>query len=158
MKKPVLLLLAGALVNLSFGQDARMVFNVTAFGQPYLVWNPSSVTNTAHVDYNGGAYLVLGNPNPNAFTFLPGNTTAPPAGVGTIKTEAAQNKIRWAIGTTIQTYTIPYVNEALTAMPLEVDKTGAGVGAGSFVFSTYSQWSNSTARPWAGGLTTPTTA
>ncbi len=135
-----------------------MVFNVTAFGQPYLVWNPSPVTNTGHADYNAGAYLVLMNPSADALYFVPSNQTFPPPNVGTFKTEAAQNKVRWAIGTTIDTYTLPYVNDANAAMPLEVNKTGAGVGAGSFVFSTYSQWSNSSARPWAGGLTTPTTA
>jgi hypothetical protein len=158
MKKPVLLLLAGSLTCMSFGQNAQMVFNVTAFGQPYLVWNPSAATVVANANYNGGAYLVLDNPSNTAMNFLPGNTPAPPAGVGTIRTEAAQNKIRWAIGTTTGIYTIPYVNNALTAMPLEVNKTGAGVGNGSFVFSTYSQWSNQVAQPWSSGVASPTPA
>lgn len=159
MKKPVLLLLAGSLTSLSLAQNAQMVFNVTAGGQPYLVWNPSAVTNAASPFYNAGAYLVLDNPNANALWYQPSNTINNGGAVPAImKTEAAQNKIRWAIGTTVATYTLPYSNEVQTAMPLEVNKTGAGIGAGSFVFSTYSQWSNSSARAWAAGLTTPTTA
>src|SRR5690606_32708881 len=57
-----------------------------------------------------------------------------------IKSETEQNKIRWAIGASTGTYVVPFSTgstAAGVAMPLTVQKTSAGTGAGSIIFSTY---------------------
>lgn len=135
MLKSLLSVLAVGAALLSHGQ-ARLVFAGTgpASGQhPFIVFNPD-----ANVATNPGAYLVIDNPNVNAISYQGGLSNNAPV----IKTEAPQNKIRWATRTSTGTYTIPYstgTTLAGVAMPLSVQITTAGAGGAdaSLVLSTW---------------------
>lgn len=135
-------LLIGTLVH---GQAARIVFNsaATTLGQhPFVVFNPDPSYAA-----NPGTYLVIGNPNANAIT-LTGVTSDVPI----IKSEAEQNKIRWATSTSTGTYVVPYASGTTTAgvaMPLTVQITGAGAGGTdpSLVLSTYNSIGKTTGSP-----------
>lgn len=132
------------------GQAARLVFYGTsaALGQhPYVVFNPDPNTAT-----NPGAYLVLANPNANAISYQGGLTSNAPI----IKSEAEQNKIRWATGTSTGTYIIPWSTGGWipdAAMPLTVEITTAGSGgaAPSLIFSTFNSQGKTTGAPVATG-------
>lgn len=132
MKKPVLLLLGTMLTAMAWGQAARLVINNAGATDPYLVWNPDPDAAD-----NAGAYLVIDNPATNAITYNGGVNAQ-----GNFRTEAAQNKIRWAVGTAAagSSYVINYGNQANVGFPLTVNILTPGVGAGSFVFSTYSYY------------------
>ncbi len=108
MKKPVLLLLVAVIAQMAHGQNARLVINGTLGVQPYIVYNPSPMTAGAFV--NEGAYIVIDNPNPDGIWYQPANSATYPGNLGVIRSEAEQNKIRWAIGNTAGTYTIPYAD------------------------------------------------
>lgn len=145
MYRPLLALLGTAATLWAHGQAARLVFNNTAAsaGQhPFVVFNSAS---------NAGTYLVIDNPATTGITQL-GVTTAP-----VIKSGREENKIRWATGATTGTYVIPFSTASGVAMPLTVNKTSAGTGAGSLIFSTWnslsvgtpvtSGWNNDLYRP-----------
>jgi hypothetical protein len=84
-----------------------------------------------------GAYLVINNPAPNAITRNSGH----------IISEGENNVIKWNIGTTTGTYTVPWGYGTTDYIPLTFTKT-AGTAAGHFVFSTYQTgWQNSTQLP-----------
>lgn len=135
---------------LCYGQAARLVFNGTgpALGQhPYVVFNPDPGLVT-----NPGAYLVIGNSNANAITFTGSLTASTPI----IKSEAEQNKVRWATGTATGTYVLPYSTGGWApdaAMPLTVAITTAGSGgaAPSLIFSTFNSLGKTTGGPAATG-------
>ncbi len=142
MKKSVLLLLGTTLTTLAWGQAARLVINNSGASDPYFVWNPDPDAAD-----NAGAYLVVDNPATNAITYTGTNTT------GNFRTEAAQNKIRWNIGTTASgTYVINYGNQANIGFPLTVAIGTAGTGSGSFVFSTYSYYPYLSTSGYGGAL------
>lgn len=128
MKKTVLLLLAGSLASLSFGQGARLVFNSSAMGEAYITYATAPTTTT---------YLVIDNNAANAITELPA------AGVGNIISEHENNRIRWRNNAlSAVTYTVPFTTASGVKMPFSVTKTAAGAGpAGhdslSFVFATF---------------------
>jgi hypothetical protein len=83
------------------------------------------------------AYLVINNPASNAITRNSGH----------IISEAETSVIKWNIGTTTGTYTIPWGYGVSDYIPLTFTKT-AGTGSGHFVFSTYhTGWQNSTQLP-----------
>ncbi|HMN05281.1 MAG TPA: hypothetical protein PKD45_06110 [Flavobacteriales bacterium] len=129
MHRPLLLLFGAVSTFLSYGQAARLVLNNTAAtaGQhPYIVFNPAA---------NAGTYLVVDNPATTGITQL-GVVTAP-----VIKSEREENKIRWATGATTGAYVIPFSTASNVAMPLTVNKTSAGAGAGSLILSTYNSQS-----------------
>ncbi len=138
MKKPVLLLVAGTIATLSFGQNARLVFASSAFGEAYVVYGANPTTTT---------YMVIDNPATTGITQLV-------AGNGNIKTEHQNNRIRWNNSATTGIYTVPFIAQTNTKIPLTFEKTTAGTGpAGSdsmsFVLSTFNhqivagaQWDN----------------
>ncbi len=139
MKKPVLLLLAGSFVSLSFGQDARLVFSGSAFGEPYLTFRAAPTTTT---------YLVINSPATNAITELPA------AGNGHIVSEHQNNRIRWRNYGGTGNYVVPFTTASNVEIPLTINKTTAGTGAAghdslSFVLATFdhqlvpgAQWDN----------------
>ncbi len=131
--------------SLAFGQAARLVFNnaaATMGSHPWVVFSPTSP----------GAYVVIDNPATTGIQQLV--TTA---NVPVIKSEHETNKLRWATGATVGTFDVPFSTTSGVAMPLSVNKTTAGAGAGSIIFSTYnslaigtpvaSGWNNDLYRP-----------
>ncbi len=103
---------------------------------PWVVFNPDNNPAT-----NPGTYLVLDNSNSNAITQL-GVTTAP-----VIKSETELNKIRWATGSATGTYVIPFSTTSGVSMPLSLNKSTAGTGLGSIIFSTYNSLGKTTGSP-----------
>jgi len=139
MKKPVLLLLAGSLASLSFGQNARLVFNSSALGEAYITYGTAPTTTT---------YLVINNNAANAITELV-------AGNGNIVSEHQNNRIRWRnLTTTATPFVVPYTTAGDVKIPFTFNKTTAGAGPGghdslSFVLATFNhqlvpgaQWDN----------------
>jgi hypothetical protein len=144
------MLLAAGSALLSQGQAARIVFNGTGTAvnqHPYIVFNPDPNAAT-----NPGAYLVINNSNANAITFSGALTANTPI----IKSEAEQNKIRWATATATGSYVIPYSTGGWVtdvAMPLTVQITGAGSGgtSPSLIFSSYNSLGKTTGAPVVNG-------
>ena len=142
MKKPVLLLLAGSLAGLSFGQNARLVLNSSAMGEAYITFASAPTTTT---------YLVVNNPATNAITELPA------AGTGNIVSEHQNNRIRWRNNAVTGIYTVPYTTAGNTKIPFTFEKTTAGTGTHdslSFVLATFNhqlvpgaQWDNTQYMP-----------
>lgn len=157
MKKTVLLFLGSAVATLAYGQAARLVFNNAGAQKPVMVWYPSPLTVAPAPPndtlLNQGTYLVIDHKSPLGIMQLGGT-------YGNIRSEAAQNKIRWHIADTTHAtpYVIPYGNEVGVYMPLSLVKSSPGGGDGSIVFSTYSSYSNMAARSWGPFLTLPTAA
>lgn len=150
MHRTLLLSLGICSAVLCHGQAARLVFDGIgpALGQhPYVVFNPDPDVAT-----NPGAYLVIGNSNANAVTFAGALTSSTPI----IKSEAEQNKIRWAVANNTGTYIVPYSTGGWApdaAMPLTVQVTGAGSGgaSSSLIFSTFNSLGKTTGGPVASG-------
>jgi hypothetical protein len=102
------------------------------------------ITGQGRLILNGGivsiaqeAYLVIDNPAANAITRNSGH----------IISEGEKNSIKWNIGTTTGTYTIPWGYGSSDYVPLTFIKT-AGTGSGHFLFSTYrTAWNNSALLP-----------
>src|SRR5688572_18672507 len=91
----------------------------------------------AIINLNAGAYLVIDNPAANAITRSSGH----------ILSEGQNNVIKWNIGTTTGTYSIPWGVGSCDCIPLSFTKT-AGTGSGYFLFSTYATgWDNSLQLP-----------
>lgn len=108
---------------------ATLLFEQAA-GQAQIVLNGASIT------LNQGAYLVIDNPSSNAIV----------RNSGSIISEGENNVIKWNIGTTTGTYTIPW-GRAADYFPISFTKT-AGAGGGYFLFSTYQTgWQNSASLP-----------
>jgi hypothetical protein len=94
------------------------------------------ILNGATITINQDAYLVIDNPASDAIT----------VNSGLIISEGENNNIKWNIGTTTGTYTIPWGYSG-TSIPLTFTKT-AGTGSGYFLFSTYhTGWQNSAQLP-----------
>lgn len=75
---------------------------------------------------------------------------------GNIISENEYNYVKWNIGTSTGTFTIPFTTGALSnpteqKIPLSVQITTAGSGVGDFLFSTYETDDNNL--PWASGVT-----
>lgn len=81
--------------------------------------------NNAYMVIDNSAFLVIDSPNANALT-------TSPAGNGNIKSENELDRIKWNIGATIGIYTIPWTTNSNVKIPLTINKTTAGAGAGSF--------------------------
>lgn len=95
------------------------------------------VLNGAKINLSAGAYLVIANPSANAITRNSGH----------IISEGEANNIKWNIGTTTGTYTLPWGYGNSEYIPLTFTKT-AGSGSGYFLFSTYhTAWNNSALLP-----------
>lgn len=94
------------------------------------------VLNGANIVIGPGAYLVIANPAANAIT----------RNSGFIVSENENAMVKWNIGTTAATYTVPWGYNG-NYLPL-VFTTSGGVGAGHFLFSTYrTGWANSSQLP-----------
>jgi hypothetical protein len=90
------------------------------------------IFNGATLTISNSAYLVVDNPAAEAITRSSGH----------IVSEGENNRIKWNVGTSTATYTVPFGYTA-TYLPVTLTK-GAGIGSGSIVFSTYSTgWKNS---------------
>ncbi|MBX2959626.1 MAG: T9SS type A sorting domain-containing protein [Flavobacteriales bacterium] len=102
------------------------------------------INDNAYLVIDNAAYLVIDNSNANALAV---------AGTGgRIKSEAENNRVRWNIGTTTGTYTVPFSDDAAeggTKIPYTLTIGTAGVGAGYIDFSSYDgpTWDNSTYMP-----------
>jgi len=95
-----------------------------AFAQGRMVIN-----NNGYVVIDNSAFVVLENPNPNALTVI---------GSGNVVSENEMDVIKWEIGTTIGTYTIPWTTASGVKIPLSINKTTAGTGAtAEFILSTW---------------------
>lgn len=105
-------------------------------GQARLVIN-----NDAFIVIDNSAFVVLDNGASNAITTLGTG--------GRIVSENENDRIKWNIGTSTGTYTIPYSTAAGVEFPMSVTINVAGVGAGNITFSTYNgpTWDNNTYRP-----------
>lgn len=103
-----------------------------------------TLNDNVYVVIDNRAILVIDNPNDNALT-------TNPAGSGNIRSENEFDRIKWNIGTTTGVYTIPWTTNTNVKIPLEIDKTTAGTGAGSFILST---WETATDmnNPWPIGV------
>ncbi|MBK9194915.1 MAG: hypothetical protein IPO17_07955 [Flavobacteriales bacterium] len=128
MKRNLLSLTAIATAAMAFGQ-AQIVMN-NAAGPIYMVFN-----NPVVADATNQTWLVIDHAQTNGITL---NTAALPGGV---RSENEFNMIRWRIAAALGAYTIPY-NSPLPAapgtnIPFTYDKTSAGTGVGSVVFSSY---------------------
>ena len=90
------------------------------------------LNDSVYVVMDKGVYIILDNPNPNAIT-LTGTQNAG------IVSEDEDNQIWWNIGTATGNYKVPFCYSApqRTPIPVEVNVTTAGVGAGRLFLSTY---------------------
>jgi hypothetical protein len=129
------------MIRLAFGKYFFLLllaangFSIQA--QTRLVMN-----NSPFINISNGAYLVLSNPNANAIT-LTGTG-------GNIITEAENNVVRWHIGASTGTYTMPfYDNDNAVKIPFVMNVTSPGNAAGYVEFSTYDNpsWDNNGYRP-----------
>lgn len=132
-KKYNLFFLLFAIAQCSFSQ-ARLVLN----NNPYIVLNGGSGGSPIHI--------VLDNGNANAITLATAQTD------GGIKSEGEYNIVKWNIGTNTGTYTIPLTQTASTTagadgIPLVIDITSAGTGAGNIKVSTVSTGDDNTPYP-----------
>lgn len=107
------------------------IFPITIFSQSRLI------LNGAKINIRNGASLVINNANTNALTRYN----------GFIISEGEKNIIKWCIGTTTGTYTVPLGYQTADYIPLTFTKT-AGTGNGNFIFSSYhTGWNNSAYLP-----------
>lgn len=100
------------------------------------------LNNDPYVILDNNVKLVVENSAPNAITTLGTG--------GNIVTESEFDQIVWNIGTSVGTYIVPFTTQSsFTKIPFTADITGAGLGNGSILFSTYpgSNWDNNTFRP-----------
>ncbi len=106
------------------------------FAQARMVMN-----NNVFMVINNSATLVVANANSNAISTLGSG--------GNIVSENEYNRIKWNIGNSTGSYTIPFSNTIGIKIPLNMNITSAGSGAGVIWFSTYngSTWDNNTYRP-----------
>lgn len=124
----------------------RNLLLILSVALPFFVFPQSRIV------INDNAYLVIDN---NAFLVID-NSNANALGVsgtgGRIKSEAEGNRVRWNIGTTTGTYTIPFSDDAAeggTKIPYTLTISTSGTGAGYIDFSSYdgATWDNSTYMP-----------
>ena len=96
------------------------------------------VMNGAYINIANGAFIIIDNSAANAITRTSGH----------IISEGENNRVKWNIGTTTGTYTIPFGYGNTTYLPVTFTKT-AGSVSGSFIFSTYrtTTWKNSSNLP-----------
>lgn len=95
------------------------------------------VLNGGKINITNGAVLVVSNPAANAITRTSGH----------IISEGENNRVRWNIGTTAGTYTLPWGSGNTNYFPLTFT-TSAANGAGFFDFATtLSAAENSTSLP-----------
>ena len=84
--------------------------SILSYSQGRLVIN-----NNGFVVIDNSAFVVLQNSNPNALTTLGTG--------GNIVSEDEDDVIKWEIGLTTGTYTIPWTTNSGTKIPLSINKT-----------------------------------
>jgi len=117
-----------------------VLLSTTAFSQARMVIN-----NNGYLVIDNGAYLVIDNSATNALAT---------AGTGgNIKSEAEVDRIKWNIGITTGTYTIPWTTASNVKIPLSINKTTAGtIGANSGLL--LSTWETTDMNlPWPSAVT-----
>ncbi|MBS1646391.1 MAG: hypothetical protein JST67_03510, partial [Bacteroidetes bacterium] len=92
-----------------------------------------TLNSSIYMVIQGNANVVLDNPNTNGITTIGG---------GNIITEGELNVLKWNIGTNTGNYIVPFATWSLVNIPLSVNITSAGAGAGSVLFSTYKTATN----------------
>lgn len=116
--------------------------------------NALVINDNAFVVINGGtagteAVLVIDQPNANGI--ITSGTG------GNIITQGEFDYVKWNVGTSTGTYTVPFTADAdNTKIPLSINITGAGTGSGYIAFSSWDvstgagQYDNT---PWASDVT-----
>jgi len=124
MKTKIIILTAFLMVNIEVYAQGRLIFN-----------------NNAYMVLANYIYLVVNNSSSNAITTLGSG--------GNIISEDELNRLKWNIGTATGTYTVPFTKSPGNKIPLTINITTAGTGAGSVLFSTYggATWDNDTYKP-----------
>jgi len=129
MKKLFSIILFSLVTSLVYSQ-ARLVIN-----------------NNGFIVIDNSAFLVLDNGAANALAT---------AGTGGhIISEAEADVIKWNIGTATGVHTIPWATSVATGnvkIPLSINITGAGTGAGNILLSTY-ETATDMNTPWQSGIT-----
>jgi hypothetical protein len=120
--------------------------STSVFGQARIVLN-----DAVFMPMDGGVFLVVDNPNANAITRV---GTAD----GVIISEDEDNKVKWNIGTATGTYVLPFgaaSGLSFEEIPLTVDVTGAGTGAGNLQMSVFGCPGGASASntPWPSNVT-----
>lgn len=87
------------------------------------------LNDNSYITIDGGAHLVLSNPNPNAITLLGSG--------GNIISESETDVVNWKIGTNTGAFVIPFTTGTGVKIPLELSISSAGVGTGAVLFSTH---------------------
>ncbi|HNI53666.1 MAG TPA: hypothetical protein PK511_04030, partial [Chitinophagales bacterium] len=120
----ITLLLFGLLSCIAASAQSRLTMN----DNPYIVMN-------------GSVQMVIDNNNANAIT-----TTG---SGGNIISESETNIISWHINTATGSYIVPFTTSDGVKIPLTVQITSTGAGAGVIDFSTYGglTWNNDTYKP-----------
>lgn len=105
-------------------------------GQTQMVLN-----NDVNIVMNNAVYIVVDNSNANAIT-----TTGTG---GNIISENEFNIIKWNIGTATGNYIVPFTTASGNKIPLSLNISGGGAGAGNMQFSTYNcpTWDNNNYKP-----------
>lgn len=105
------------------------------------------INNNGFIVIDNAAFVVLDNGAANALAT---------AGTGGhIISEAEVDVIKWNVGTATGVHTIPWATSVATGnvkMPLSINVTGAGVGAGNILLSTYETTTDMNT-PWQSGIT-----
>ena len=87
------------------------------------------INNNPYMIIQGGGFFVVDNANANAITTL----TA-----GNIVSEGETNRVKWNIGTSTGSYSVPFTTSTNVKIPLSLTVTTAGTGAaGNIMFSTF---------------------
>lgn len=87
------------------------------------------LNNNSFLVIDNAAYLIIDNANANALTTLGTG--------GNIISENETDVIKWNIGALTGNYVIPWTTASGVKIPLEINKTTTGTGAGNFILSTY---------------------
>jgi hypothetical protein len=105
---------------------------------PYIVLNGGTVATPV--------YIVVNQTNANGITTQGSG--------GNIISEDEYNYVKWNIGTSAGAFTVPFttgIGGTEQKIPLTMQTTAAGVGAGDLLFSTYE--TDDSNLPWASGVT-----
>lgn len=111
-------------------------FVTQAFSQARMILN-----DNAFLVIDNAAFVVVDNPNANALTT---------AGAGgNIVSENEFDRIKWNIGASTGSYTVPFSKSSGYKIPLTLNIAAPGSGSGNVTFSTYPgpTWNNDTYRP-----------
>jgi hypothetical protein len=115
-------------ILLKFGVVALLLSGAEANAQARVILN-----DAVRMPMDGGVFIVIDNPATNAITKTGSQT-------GTIISEDEDNKVRWNIGTATGSYEVPFGDDVSSSgqeIPITMNITSAGTGAGRVDFSVY---------------------